>query len=99
MNTLRNLVTLALIAPLLCACAPSPEKVCEHMLGLMKKELGADLPEAETKKMQEECIEDAERMKKNKKRKGPMEWRKAAGCIMDATSMEEVGKCDAKDSK
>lgn len=97
MKNTRHLVIFALLTPFLFACAPSPEALCEHMFGLMKKEVGADLPEAETKKMQEECIKDAERMQKNKKRKGPFEYRKAASCIMDATSMEEVGKCDSKD--
>ncbi len=97
MKTTGNLILVTLFAPFLFACAPSPEALCEHMLGLMKKEIGADLPEAETKKMQEECIEDAERLKKTKKRKGPLEYRKAASCIMDATSMEAVGKCDSKD--
>ena len=44
MKKIRTVLALAVLVPMLSACGPAPEDVCEHMMGIMKKELGEALP-------------------------------------------------------
>lgn len=97
MKKFRTVLALAVIAPMLAACAPSPDDVCQHVIDMMKKELGdaADsMGEDEMKEMKEKCVKDAE---KEKELKGAMEYKKQAKCIMDASNLEQLAKCDSKD--
>jgi hypothetical protein len=91
MLPLRKLALLALALPSFAGCAPSPEAVCEHVIGLMTKEAGSAAPDVS--EVQKQCLEDTERLKKHRDRKGPFEYRKAASCIMDATTLEAAAKC------
>ncbi|NVB43195.1 hypothetical protein G6O69_35555 [Pseudenhygromyxa sp. WMMC2535] len=97
MKKFRTLLALAALAPMLAACAPAPEKVCGHVIELMKKEFGeqaGEISEEDTKKMLENCVKDAE---KEKEMKGSIEYNKQAKCVMAADSLEALGKCEEKE--
>ena len=83
-----SLVVLGSVGLFALGCGASPEQVCDHMIGLAKKELGEEAAKAMPK---EECVKEAE---KEKELKGMMKWREQAGCVMDATSLEAAVKCD-----
>jgi hypothetical protein len=70
------------------ACGASPDQVCDHMIGLMKKEVGEEAVKGFPK---EECVKEAEREKENK---GLVKWRSQSNCVMDATTLEAATKCD-----
>lgn len=70
------------------ACGASPDAVCDHMIDLMKKELGEEAAKAMPKA---ECVKEAE---KEKEMKGMMKWRTQASCVMDATTLEAATKCE-----
>lgn len=89
MKKLHTLFLVALVAPVLTACGPSPDAVCDHLAELMKKELGDAAAEAFEK---DECVESA---KKEKEMKGMVEYNKQAKCAMKAESLEDLGKCDS----
>ncbi|HLT40414.1 MAG TPA: hypothetical protein VK034_29245 [Enhygromyxa sp.] len=99
MKKFRTLVALAALAPVLTACGPAPEAVCDHVIDIMKKEMGElfnALPEEERNKMRDECIAEA---KKEKEMKGAVEYKKQATCIMDAGSLADLEKCDSGEEK
>ncbi|NJK89347.1 MAG: hypothetical protein HC923_08030 [Myxococcales bacterium] len=83
--------------PLLAACAPSPDAVCDHAVSIIKKELGdrAEGSDDETlAKLKEECVKEAET---EKEMKGAIAYKKKADCIMAAASITDLQKCDAKE--
>jgi hypothetical protein len=87
----RNKLTLVIVGGIglfTLACGASPDQVCDHMLGLVKKELGDEAAKAMPKA---ECVKEAER---EKEMKGLMKWRTQANCVMDATTLEAATKCD-----
>jgi hypothetical protein len=89
----RNKLTLVIVGGIglfTLACGASPDQVCDHMIGLVKKELGDEAAKAMPK---EECVKEAER---EKEMKGLMKWRTQANCVMDATTLEAATKCDGK---
>lgn len=99
MKKFRTLVALAALTPMLAACAPSPDDLCQHVIDMMKKEMGEmfdALPEEERNKMKEECVKEAE---KEKEMKGAVEYNKQAKCIMKATKLEELEKCEGEEKK
>ncbi len=98
MQKLSTAVALALFVPTLTACAPSPEKVCDHMFDLMKKELGEALPmsDDDAKKFKEECVKEAT---KEKEKIGAIEYKKQATCVMEATKLADLDKCDKEEEK
>lgn len=95
MKKFTTVLALALLAPMLSACAPSPEDMCEHVFGIMKKELGDafTMSDEDLKKAKEECVKEAG---KEKEKIGAMEYKKQAKCVMEATKLEELDKCDKK---
>jgi hypothetical protein len=98
MKKIRTVLALAVLVPMLSACGPAPEDVCEHVMGIMKKELGEALPmsDEDTKKFKEECVKE---MNSEKEKMGAMEFKKQASCVMDATNFAEMEKCDKKEEK
>ncbi|MFV8755590.1 hypothetical protein ACNOYE_33995 [Nannocystaceae bacterium ST9] len=98
MKKFSTVLALAVLVPMLSACAPSPEDMCEHVFGIMKKELGDALPmsDDDAKKFKEECVKEAT---KEKEKIGAMEYKKQATCVMEATKLEELDKCDKKEEE
>ena len=98
MKKFTTVLALALLAPMLSACAPSPEDMCEHVFGIMKKELGDafTMSDEDLKKAKEECVKEAG---KEKEKIGAMEYKKQAKCVMEATKLEELDKCDKQDEE
>lgn len=99
MKKFRTLMALLVLAPMLGACAPAPADVCQHVVDLMKKELGEQvdaMPEEEITKIKDNCVKEAE---KEKEMKGSMEYNKQAKCVMAATSLEGLAKCEEGDKK
>jgi hypothetical protein len=73
---------------LLAACGPSPEAVCDHVIELTTKDLGEEAAKTIDKA---DCVKDAER---EKEMKGMLKYNEQAKCIMDAESLEALGKCE-----
>lgn len=99
MKKLHMFLALAVFAPMLAACAPSGEDLCNHVIEVMKKEMGdaaAKASEEETKKFTEECVKE---MEKEKEKIGAAEFKKQAKCIMAAEKMEDMAKCEKKEEK
>jgi hypothetical protein len=94
MKKLSTLLALIVLAPMLAACAPAPEEVCQHVVDLMKKDLGdqADaMSEEEITEIKDKCIKDGE---KEKEMKGVLEYNKQAKCVMAATLLADLSKCE-----
>jgi hypothetical protein len=94
MKKLSTLLALAVLAPMLVACAPAPDEVCQHVIDLMKKELGEQvdaMSEDEIAKIKDNCVKEAEKEKENK---GAMEYNKQAKCVMAAASLADLAKCE-----
>lgn len=90
MKFVRSVLPLA-AAIGLCACgAPSPEKICDHAMTLLKKEAGDAVPEDGLKEAMKGCVEDA---KKEQEKDGDA-YAKKAKCFLAANSMEEAMKCE-----
>lgn len=94
MKKLSTLLALAIFTPMLTACAPAPDKVCQHVIDLMKQELGEQvdaMSEEEITKIKDTCVKEAE---KEKEMKGAMEYNKQAKCVMAASSLADLAKCE-----
>ncbi|MCA9692257.1 MAG: hypothetical protein KC636_21845 [Myxococcales bacterium] len=99
MKKFRTLLALAVLAPMLAGCAPAPEDVCQHVVDLMKKQLGdqADaMPEEEITKIKDNCVKEAE---KEKEMKGSIEYNKQAKCVMAAETLDDLSKCEEEEKK
>jgi hypothetical protein len=93
MHKIRTLFAVAVIAPMLAACAPSPEDVCGHVVDLMKKELGDEadaMSEEQIGKITSGCVEDAKKDKKD----NPKDYGKRAKCVMAASSLDDLRDCE-----
>lgn len=93
----RVFVVLTLVGGLT-ACGPSPEDVCEHVIGLMDAELkdkGAPLAADKREKSLESCVDRAAK----KKRESEVEYKKSAACIMEASNLEAVNACSESGAK
>jgi hypothetical protein len=94
MKTHHTLLALAVLAPMLIACAPKPDDVCQHVVDLMKKDLGEQvdaLSEEQITKIKDTCVKNAE---KEKEAKGALEYNKQAKCVMAAESLEDLRECE-----
>ena len=87
MKKLPQLLAVAALLSFTTACAPSPDKVCDHVIELTKKDLGEEAAKAIDK---DDCVKTAER---KKEMKGMIKYKEEASCIMDAGSLEDLGKC------
>jgi len=99
MKKLSPFLALAALVPMLAACAPKPDEVCDHVIDLLKKELGdkaGEMTEDDLKGIKETCVKDAE---KEKELKGALEYNKQAKCVMAASSRADLDKCDGEDEK
>ena len=76
-------------------CSPSPEKVCDHVMDIAKKELkdlGAKVTDEEIKKQKEKCVVDGEKQKSDNKTK----WDCESKCAMGANTMKDLEECRKK---
>ena len=104
MKKLQLTLAIAALAPMLAACAPSPDKVCAHIGDLAAKEMPEGAPEIseeDKKKGMDECVK---KLTKQQEMKGMVKYKEEASCAMKATKMEELAKCgekkdDAKDGE
>lgn len=99
MKKFCTVLALTVLAPMLSACAPAPADVCDHVIELMRKDLGEQvdaMPEEEITKIKDKCVKEAE---KKKEMEGALVYNKEAKCVMAATSLGDLSKCDAKDEK
>ena len=99
MKNLHKFLALAALAPLLTACSPSPEKICAHVMDIAKKSApeGTEAPsEDEMKKATEKCVGDLE---KEKKKLGDENYNKMVKCVMAASDMPGVVKCNTKEEE
>ena len=96
MKKLHKFLALAALTPFLAACTPSNEDLCNHVMDLLKKEMGdaKDAPQPsdeELKKFTEECVKDID---KQKEKLGEDKFKEMAKCTMAAQSMDDMMKCD-----
>lgn len=92
MKKLCTLLAVAVLVPTLAACAPSPEKVCDHVLDLTKKELGDKvdaMSDEQMEKIRADCVKDAE----DDRKKNPKTYGKRAKCVMAASSLDGLRDC------
>ncbi|PRP90474.1 hypothetical protein ENSA5_64930 [Enhygromyxa salina] len=99
MKKFQKLLALAALTPFLAACTPSNEDVCNHVMDIMKKEMGdaegaKEPSEEDIKKYTEKCVKDLE---KEKEKIGADAYKKQVKCVMDATKMDDLMKCDEGD--
>jgi hypothetical protein len=92
MKFVRTVFPLAAAFGLLACGAPSPEKVCEHAMSLVKKEAGDEMSDDDVKSMVKLCVEQT---KKEQEKDGDA-YAKKAKCVMSASNMEAAMKCDDK---
>jgi hypothetical protein len=93
MNKLRTVLAVAVLAPMLAACAPKPEDVCDHVIDLMKKDLGDEadaLSDEQVEKIRTSCVEDAEKDRKS----NPKDYAKRAKCVKAAGSLDDLRECE-----
>lgn len=99
MKKIHTLMALAVLAPMLIACAPKAEDVCQHIVDLTNKELGAKsdaLSEESMTKFKETCVKESE---KEKEKIGAIAYNKQAKCVMAVTTLAELKKCEDLDKK
>ena len=80
---------LAILALALVACAPSPEEVCDHALGLAKAEVGDKAAEAALG-TRDECVKSETR---RKEMQGMFKYKENNACLMDAKTWSAVAQC------
>lgn len=98
MNTFRTVLAVVVLAPLLAACAPAPDKVCGHVVDLMKKELGDEadaMSDEQIEKITKSCVEDAQKDKES----NPKHYAKRAKCVMAAESLNDLRDCEKKEKE
>jgi hypothetical protein len=92
MKKLSTVLAVALLVPTLSACAPSPEKVCDHVVGLTKKELGDKvdaMSDEQIEKIRKDCVSNAQ----DDQKKNPKTYGKRAKCVMEASSLDGLRDC------
>lgn len=99
MNKLQTFVALAALAPMLAACAPSNDDICQHILNVMKNEQSSaavprEIDDEQAKQYLEKCAKD---MEKWHEKFGPSSFKAQARCVMEAETMEELMKCRPDD--
>ncbi|KIG16337.1 hypothetical protein DB30_04504 [Enhygromyxa salina] len=75
--------------------------MCNHVMDIMKKEMGdaegAKAPtDEEVKKYTEKCVADLD---KEKEKKGADAYNKQIKCVMAASDMEGMMKCEEKEEE
>ena len=101
MKKFHKFLALAALTPFLAACTPSNEDVCNHVMDIMKKEMGdvegaKEPSEEELKKFTEKCVKDLD---KEKEMKGAAKYKEQVTCVMAASDMEGLMKCDKGDDE
>lgn len=95
MKFVKMVLPVAALVGLVTACgAPSPEKVCDHALGLLKKEMGDAFPAEKLEEGKKECVAEAQK----EKEKDAAKYEKEAKCLLGAESMADLEKCKTETS-
>ncbi len=98
MNKLRTVLAVAALAPLLAACAPSPEKICEHIVDLTKKELGDKvdaMSDEQIDEIRKGCLENAKKDQEKDRKK----YAKRAKCVQKAESLDDLRDCERQEKE
>lgn len=93
MSKRSPILVFAVFAPLLVACGPAPEQVCEHVLMLTEAELGS-VP-GERDKYLAGCVHDAE-LDREADRKS---WKRRAECVLAVDSLAGLSGCEKPPSE
>jgi hypothetical protein len=92
---MKSLGFVAIVSTLV-ACTPSPEKVCEHVLGLTEAELGGEaIPADKRDGYIEGCVRDATRDREADSKT----YARQSKCVMAAASLEALRECDKPPAK
>lgn len=73
---------------------PTPLDVCDHVIDLMKRELGDQvdaMPTTEIEKLRDNCVREAS---KERAIKGEAEYRQQANCVLAAEKLEGLTQCE-----
>jgi hypothetical protein len=92
MKKLCTVLAVVVLVPTLSACAPSPEKVCDHVVDLTKKELGDKvdaMSDEQMDKIRTDCVKNAQ----DDQKKNPKTYGKRAKCVMAASSLNDLRDC------
>lgn len=89
---MRDALVLLFAVLSLVSCTPSPEKVCDHIIELEKKESSQKLSPFETV---DECLKQVHKVRDGH----PDRWPDCAKCAMAADSKKAIGDCQACSSK
>lgn len=82
-------LSLAVLGLGLVACAPSPEEVCDHALGLARAEVGDKAAESALG-TRDACVKSETR---RKEMQGMFKYKENNACLMAAKSWSEAAKC------
>ena len=75
--------------------APTAEQLCDHMVGMIKVELAAQVPEAQIPIIRDKCVVDAARQISE----DSAAFGEKARCVMSKTTIEGLRDCEATNSK
>ncbi len=84
----RLALAVFVLAPVLLACAPSPEDYCRHNLQLLQQEEKVKEDQIETKLRY--CIKQVTKKKESMDKK---EYKELSKCVMGADSIAEAQEC------
>ncbi len=87
MKTISKLFAATSLLALMTGCAPSPDKLCDHLIEVTKKEAGEEAAKLIDKA---DCVKSAER---RKEMKGMIKYNEEAKCAMKAETLEALGEC------
>ena len=87
MKTTAKLFAAVCLLALTTACAPSPDKLCDHVIEVTKKEAGEEAAKLIDKA---DCVKSAER---RKEMKGMIKYNEEAKCAIKAETLEALGAC------
>ena len=92
MKLAATMLSLLFVLTVAAGCSgPTPEKVCDHMIGLMKKDMGDKFDDKASEAFKKKCVEDGNK----EKEKDGAKFEKMAKCALEQGSFEDLRKnCD-----
>ena len=83
---------LASYSSMFAALAPSPEALCDHLIGMMMTELGDQVPANQAPMIRDKCVQET----KAKVEELGSEFAAQARCIMSKTTLAGISECDTR---